>query len=91
LWQTAKPYLERWMSEQMGWRGLVRSLKNEAPQWAMLLPQLPRLAHQALIMQKQSSTESKQEFGQDLKRQNLLLAIIALLLTALLAYQIFLH
>ena len=24
LWQTAKPYLERWMGEQVGWRGLVR-------------------------------------------------------------------
>ena len=24
LWKTAKPYLERWMEEQVGWRGLVR-------------------------------------------------------------------
>ena len=48
LWQTAKPFLERWMDEQIGWRGLVNHLKREAPQWAALLPQLPRLAHQAL-------------------------------------------
>ena len=34
LWQTAKPYLERWMSEQVGWRGLVRTLRHEAPFWA---------------------------------------------------------
>ena len=27
LWSTAKPYLERWMSEQVGWRGLVRTLR----------------------------------------------------------------
>ena len=27
LWRTAKPYLERWMSEQVGWRGLLRSLR----------------------------------------------------------------
>ena len=26
LWKTAKPYLERWMSEQIGWRGLVAQL-----------------------------------------------------------------
>jgi ubiquinone biosynthesis protein len=45
LWQTAKPYLERWMSEQIGWRGLVNALKTEAPNWAGILPQLPRLAH----------------------------------------------
>jgi ubiquinone biosynthesis protein len=48
LWKTAKPFLERWMSEQVGWRGLVNNLKKEAPQWATLLPVLPRLAHQAL-------------------------------------------
>ena len=48
LWKTAKPFLERWMNEQMGWRALVNNLKAEAPKWAALLPQLPRLAHQAL-------------------------------------------
>ena len=45
LWKTAKPYLERWMHEQIGWRGLVRNLKREAPYWAATLPQLPRLIH----------------------------------------------
>jgi len=48
LWKTAKPFLERWMNEQVGWRALVKNLQTEAPKWAALLPQLPRLAHQAL-------------------------------------------
>jgi ubiquinone biosynthesis protein len=48
LWQTALPFLERWMNEQIGWRGLLRNLQHEAPQWAALLPALPRLAHQVL-------------------------------------------
>ncbi|KVW96896.1 ubiquinone biosynthesis regulatory protein kinase UbiB [Thiobacillus denitrificans] len=48
LWKTAKPFLERWMNEQLGWRALVKNLQTEAPKWAALLPQLPRLAHQAL-------------------------------------------
>jgi ubiquinone biosynthesis protein len=48
LWQTAKPFLERWMQEQVGLRGFINHLRREAPQWASLLPQLPRLAHQAL-------------------------------------------
>lgn len=48
LWKTAKPFLERWMNEQIGWRALVRNLRDEAPKWAQLLPQLPRLAHHAL-------------------------------------------
>lgn len=48
LWNTAKPFLERWMNEQVGWRGLVERLKKEAPHYAQLLPELPRLVHQAL-------------------------------------------
>ena len=48
LWNTAKPFLERWMNEQVGWRGLLERLKNEAPRYAQLLPELPRLLHQAL-------------------------------------------
>ena len=48
LWRTAKPYLERWMGEQIGWRGLVRNLRREAPYWASALPEIPRLVHRAL-------------------------------------------
>ncbi len=48
LWTTAKPFLERWMNEQVGWQGLVDRLKNEAPRYALLLPELPRLLHQSL-------------------------------------------
>jgi ubiquinone biosynthesis protein len=48
LWNTAKPFLERWMKEQVGWEGLVERLKNEAPRYVHLLPELPRLLHRAL-------------------------------------------
>ncbi len=48
LWSTAKPFLERWMSEQVGVRGLWERLRNEAPRYAKLLPELPRLLHDAL-------------------------------------------
>ncbi|HEY4542841.1 MAG TPA: ubiquinone biosynthesis regulatory protein kinase UbiB [Noviherbaspirillum sp.] len=51
LWKTAKPYLERWMNEQMGWRGFVARMKEEAPRYNKLIPQLPRLVHQALSAQ----------------------------------------
>ena len=55
LWSTAQPFLERWMNEQVGWRGLVERLKNEAPRYAQMLPELPRLLHQALRQQAQPS------------------------------------
>jgi ubiquinone biosynthesis protein len=48
LWKTAKPFLENWMSEQIGLKGLLRTIRNEAPRWATMLPQLPRLLHRAL-------------------------------------------
>lgn len=48
LWQTAKPFLERWMSEQVGVRGLLKALKENAPVWAEKLPDLPLLVHDFL-------------------------------------------
>ncbi len=48
LWVTAKPFLERWMDEQVGWRALLKRLGDEAPRYAHLLPELPRLLHQGL-------------------------------------------
>ncbi|MBI3223157.1 MAG: hypothetical protein HYZ46_08895 [Nitrosomonadales bacterium] len=36
------------MSEQVGWRGLFKTLREEAPHYALLLPQLPRLLHRRL-------------------------------------------
>ena len=51
LWTTAKPFLERWMNEQVGWRGLLDGVLREAPRLAEMLPELPRLLHQALKRQ----------------------------------------
>ena len=49
LWNTAKPFLETWMHRQLGWTGMVERFKNEAPHYAQILPELPRLVHQALV------------------------------------------
>ncbi|MBS1269159.1 MAG: putative protein kinase UbiB [Gammaproteobacteria bacterium] len=45
LWETAKPYLERWMSEQAGHRAFLEGLKRELPQLGKILPDMPRLVH----------------------------------------------
>ena len=52
LWKTAKPFLERWVSEQLGVRALWRGIVQEAPNWARMLPQFPRLMHRALAEEK---------------------------------------
>jgi ubiquinone biosynthesis protein len=48
LWSTAKPFLERWMLEQVGPQKLLDELKSQAPRYAKLLPELPRLLHDYL-------------------------------------------
>ena len=46
LWGTAKPFLERWMNEQVGWRRLCRAAaRTRRRATRKLLPQLPRLLH----------------------------------------------
>ncbi|HSD60456.1 MAG TPA: ubiquinone biosynthesis regulatory protein kinase UbiB, partial [Burkholderiales bacterium] len=92
LWQTAKPYLERWMSEQVGWRGFARHLRQEAPHWAATLPQLPRLVHRALAEDRSRDLQQRlDELLAEQKRQSRLLAAAALLLAALLAWQLLQH
>jgi ubiquinone biosynthesis protein len=91
LWKTAKPFLERWMNEQVGWRALMNNLRTEAPKWAALLPQLPRLAHQALNENRLAQVEAGLTLM--LRQQhtrNRWLGIVALLLAGLLASQIWL-
>ncbi len=48
LWSTAKPFLEKWMIDQLGPRKFWEQLKTEAPQYAKLIPELPRLLHDFL-------------------------------------------
>ncbi|MFO1320631.1 MAG: ubiquinone biosynthesis regulatory protein kinase UbiB [Burkholderiales bacterium] len=85
LWKTAKPYLERWMSEQVGWRGLIRNLKDEAPQWASLLPQLPRLVHRTLSQPEPHALEATiRALTREQRRQTRWLMGIAVLLVLVL-------
>jgi ubiquinone biosynthesis protein len=69
LWQTAKPFLESWMQEQVGWRGILEHLKDEAPRFSKLLPQLPRLAHQALSLAAQPRDKDNEVLRQLLAEQ----------------------
>jgi ubiquinone biosynthesis protein len=90
LWKTAKPFLERWMAEQLGWRALLRGVKQEAPNWARALPQMPRLIHRALDRETpEALAPVLGELAAAQRRQNRLLGLIALLLVVLLAVQFF--
>jgi len=83
LWVSAKPFLERWMSEQIGWRGLARRVTQEAPNWGVWLPQMPRLVHRALSDNRQEVIAAHlARLAREQRRHTCLLAIIALLLAA---------
>ena len=91
LWKTAKPFLETWMSEQVGWRGLLRNIRNEAPQWGVLLPQLPRLLHRALNERHDTSQLAAllALLGAQQKRNRLMAGLLAMVI-AFLVVQIYL-
>ena len=57
LWITAKPFLERWMAEQIGPAGLRARFERESAQWSQMIPQLPRLLHAALQRQATRSVD----------------------------------
>lgn len=74
LWVTAKPFLERWMNEQVGPRRLYDEVKKQAPDWAAHLPQIPNLvfstmthlSHQEERMKEQ--TEALESLRKEMRR-----------------------
>ena len=43
LWDTAKPFLERWLADRYAPQTLLRRLQQEAPFWLETLPRVPDL------------------------------------------------
>jgi len=76
LWATAKPFLEKWMVDQIGPKKLLQQLKAEAPRYAKLLPQLPRLLHDFLENRPVDNRRELLELLAEQKRTNRLLQTI---------------
>ncbi len=71
LWQTAKPFLERWMSEQVGARAFVGRMKRSLPEWSERLPEIPELVHRTLKQASEGKLQLQWESKelQKLRRQ----------------------
>lgn len=71
LWKTAKPFLERWMAEQIGPRAMVRHLKENVPLWAERLPQMPNMLFDVLEQAKQGNLQMELDSKQmdDIRRE----------------------
>jgi ubiquinone biosynthesis protein len=76
LWTTAKPFIERWLSEQLGFQALLRGMKQNLPYIAERLPDLPQLAFQALEriandeLKVEIQSRQLQELKQEIRRAN---------------------
>ena len=73
LWSTAKPFLEKWMIDQLGPRKFWEQLKAEAPQYAKLIPELPRLLHDFLRQRHGGEQRELRELLAEQRRTNRLL------------------
>jgi ubiquinone biosynthesis protein len=76
LWSTAKPFLEQWMMEQIGPKRLWQELRNQAPYYAKMLPQLPRLIHDRLTVQRAGDRDMLEQLMQEQRRTNSLLRVL---------------
>ena len=78
LWHTAKPFLEKWMVEQIGPKKLLKELRNEAPRYAKMLPELPRLLFDFLQQapSKSNSLELQALLAEQKRTNRLLQAIV---------------
>jgi ubiquinone biosynthesis protein len=73
LWATAKPFLEQWMLQQVGPQRLIEELKDHAPRYARLLPELPGLIQAYLRRNGSDNSVLVQELLVEQRRTNRLL------------------
>lgn len=60
LWQTAKPFLEKWIKTQVGPRALFKKIKQQTPMWIDKLPELPGLLYNFLQQENLPAKQTRQ-------------------------------
>jgi ubiquinone biosynthesis protein len=76
LWATAKPFLERWMLDQIGPQKLWQELRDQAPRYAKIIPELPHLIHKRLRHERGILKRDADDLMAELKKTNRLLQTI---------------
>jgi len=69
LWQTAKPFLENWVKEQMGVKAVFTKVKENLPFWNEKLPEIPDLIYDYLKAGKENQHNQAQLMQQMLAQQ----------------------
>ena len=60
LWVTAKPFIQRWMDEQVGVRALLNGAKTNIPKMLKNFPEMPNLIHD--VVHQLSSQHMKMQW-----------------------------
>nr|WP_256558060.1 ubiquinone biosynthesis regulatory protein kinase UbiB [Marinobacterium sedimentorum] len=69
LWKTGKPYLENWMKNRVGPKALLRTVKEQAPEWLDKLPHMPQLVFDALQQIKRMDAHQRAQLQLNLQAQ----------------------
>ncbi|GAA0823820.1 ubiquinone biosynthesis regulatory protein kinase UbiB [Colwellia asteriadis] len=82
LWQTAKPFLENWVKEQMGVKAVFAKVKENLPFWNEKLPEIPDLIYDYLKSGKENQHQQAQLMremlaAQKKQNQHLVYSVIA--------------
>ncbi|WP_085248608.1 ubiquinone biosynthesis regulatory protein kinase UbiB [Gilliamella mensalis] len=67
LWQTAKPFLEKWYQDKYSAKKILQQAWASLPEWRVMLPQLPEKLNDYERITKQINVQLKQ-INQELKR-----------------------
>lgn len=76
LWKTAKPFLDRWMSEQVGPRALLSGLRKQLPRLAERLPEMPDMIYNTMKTFERGQTKLEmhsqelEEIRKEIKNSN---------------------
>ena len=87
LWVTARPFLEKWLKEQIGPKNFLNAIKKEFPNWLDVAPQLPMLLNSYLknhnenlyTIDKKNINKSIHELK--IKQNRILILLITLILS----------
>ena len=93
LWQTAQPYLRRWMRERMSPRTVLRQVRSQFPDFLLALQQVPQLFQTAvreaadgrlrLQVQNAGAAELREEIRRGNSRRDAAIAAAVLWLSGL--------
>jgi ubiquinone biosynthesis protein len=63
LWETAAPFMEKWMKDRIGILGLIKRISEKAPRWLDQLPEIPDLAYDAMTEIQDLGTQNRAQIA----------------------------